>query len=281
MNKLTLGYSPCPNDTFIFDAMVHQKIDTEGLEFEVTLADVEELNHKAFKRELDITKLSYHALGFLIEDYALLNSGSALGSGVGPLLISKNKYSADEVNQLKIAIPGKFTTANFLLSISFPEATNKVELLFSDIEKAVIDGEVDAGLIIHENRFTYHQRGLHKIMDMGEFWEQETQALIPLGGIVINRKFDQEIQEKVDRVLRRSIQFAFDHPESCMEYVKQHAQEMEESVMRQHIGLYVNEYSLNLGTKGRYAVESLFNLAVQKGIIPTIQTMIFINNTVD
>jgi len=281
MNKLTLGYSPCPNDTFIFDAMVHQKIDTEGLEFEVTLADVEELNHKAFKKELDITKLSYHALGFLIDDYALLNSGSALGSGVGPLLISKNQFRADEVNQLKIAIPGKFTTANFLLSIAFPEATNKVELLFSDIEKAVIDGDVDAGLIIHENRFTYHQRGLHKIMDMGEFWEQETQALIPLGGIVINRKFDQEIQEKVDRVLRRSIQFAFDHPESCMEYVKQHAQEMEESVMRQHIGLYVNEYSLNLGTKGRFAVESLFNLAVQKGIIPTIQTTIFINNTVD
>lgn len=281
MKKITLGYSPCPNDTFIFDAMVHQKIDTEGLEFEVTLADVEELNHKAFNKELEITKLSYHAYGFLIEDYALLNSGSALGSGVGPLLISKNKYSTEEVSQLKIAIPGQYTTANFLLSIAFPEATQKVELLFSDIEKAVIDGDVDAGLIIHENRFTYHQRGLHKIMDMGEFWEKETQALIPLGGIVISRKFDQEIQEKVDRVLRRSIQFAFDNPESCMDYVRAHAQEMEESVMRQHIGLYVNEYSLNLGQKGRIAVESLFNLAVQKGIIPKIQTSIFINNIID
>lgn len=281
MEKISLGYSPCPNDTFIFDAMVHQKIDTEGLEFEVTLADVEELNHKAFKKELDVTKLSYHAYGFLIEDYALLNSGSALGSGVGPLLISKNQYSPEEVSQLKIAIPGQFTTANFLLSIAFPLAKNKVEMLFSDIEKAVIEGEVNAGLIIHENRFTYHQRGLHKIMDMGEYWEQETQALIPLGGIVVNRKFDQELQEKIDRVLRRSIQFAFDNPESCMDYVRAHAQEMEESVMRQHIGLYVNEYSLNLGAKGRYAVESLFNLAVQKGIIPPIETSIFINNTID
>ena len=161
MQKLTLGYSPCPNDTFIFDAMVHHKIDTEGLDFEVTLADVEELNQKAFKQELDITKLSYHAFGSLTNEYILMNSGSALGSGVGPLLIAKKEYSAAEVDQLKIAIPGKFTTANFLLSIAFPNATNKVEMLFSDIEQAVIDGKVDAGLIIHENRFTYHQRGLH------------------------------------------------------------------------------------------------------------------------
>lgn len=276
MQKLTLGYSPCPNDTFIFDAMVHHKIDTEGLDFEVTLADVEELNQKAFKQELDITKLSYHAFGSLTNEYILMNSGSALGSGVGPLLIAKKEYSAAEADQLKIAIPGKFTTANFLLSIAFPNATNKVEMLFSDIEQAVIDGKVDAGLIIHENRFTYHQRGLHKIMDMGAFWEAKTNALIPLGGIVLRRTFDEALQQKIDRVLRRSIEFAFANPESSMDYVRANAQEMEEEVMKKHIELYVNEYSVDLGEKGRYAVESLFNLAVQKEIIAEVHPQIFI-----
>ena len=276
MQKLTLGYSPCPNDTFIFDAMVHHKIDTEGLDFEVTLADVEELNQKAFKQELDITKLSYHAFGSLTNEYILMNSGSALGSGVGPLLIAKKEYSAAEVDQLKIAIPGKFTTANFLLSIAFSNATNKVEMLFSDIEQAVIDGKVDAGLIIHENRFTYHQRGLHKIMDMGAFWEAKTNALIPLGGIVLRRTFEEALQQKLDRVLRRSIEFAFANPKSCMDYVRANAQEMEEEVMKKHIELYVNEYSVDLGEKGRYAVESLFNLAVQKEIIAEVHPQIFI-----
>lgn len=276
MQKLTIGYSPCPNDTFIFDAMVHHKIDTEGLEFDVLLADVEELNQKAFNGELDITKLSYHALGYLTDTYRLMNSGSALGSGVGPLLISKQSIKPEEVNQLSIAIPGKYTTANFLLSIAFPNATNRIEMLFSDIEQAVLDGKVDAGLIIHENRFTYHQRGLHKIMDMGAFWEDKTKALIPLGGIVLRRKFDEALQFKLDRVLRRSIEFAFKNPESCMDYVRAHAQEMDEEVMKKHIELYVNEFSIDFGEKGRYAVESLFNLAVKNKIIPEVHPQLFI-----
>lgn len=276
MQKLTIGYSPCPNDTFIFDAMVHHKIDTEGLEFDVLLADVEVLNQKAFNGELDITKLSYHALGYLTDTYRLMNSGSALGSGVGPLLISKKSIKPEEVNQLSIAIPGKYTTANFLLSIAFPNATNRIEMLFSDIEQAVLDGKVDAGLIIHENRFTYHQRGLHKIMDMGAFWEDKTKALIPLGGIVLRRKFDEALQFKLDRVLRRSIEFAFKNPESCMDYVRAHAQEMDEEVMKKHIELYVNEFSIDLGEKGRYAVESLFNLAVENKIIPEVHPQLFI-----
>lgn len=276
MQKLTIGYSPCPNDTFIFDAMVHHKIDTEGLEFDVLLADVEELNQKAFNGELDITKLSYHALGYLTDTYRLMNSGSALGSGVGPLLISKQSIKPEEVNQLSIAIPGKYTTANFLLSIAFPNATNRIEMLFSDIEQAVLDGKVDAGLIIHENRFTYHQRGLHKIMDMGAFWEDKTKALIPLGGIVLRRKFDEALQFKLDRVLRRSIEFAFKNPESCMDYVRANAQEMDEEVMKKHIELYVNEFSIDLGVKGRYAVESLFNLAVKNKIIPEVHPQLFI-----
>ncbi len=281
MQQLTLGYSPCPNDTFIFDAMVHQKIDTEGLAFKVTLADVEELNQMAFRQELDITKLSYHALGYLTTPYQLLNAGSALGSGVGPLLISKKEFTPDEVDQLRIAIPGKYTTANFLLSIAFPNATNKVEMLFSDIEQAVIDGDVDAGLIIHENRFTYHQRGLHKIMDMGAFWEAKTDALIPLGGIVVKREFDEVMQQKIDRVLKRSIEYAFKHPESCMDYVRVNAQEMEEKVMKQHIALYVNNYSVDLGEKGRYAVESLFNLAVESKILPEVHPHIFVQKEND
>ncbi len=276
MQKLTIGYSPCPNDTFIFDAMVHHKIDTEGLEFGVLLADVEELNQKAFKEELDITKLSYHAFGFLTHHYRLMNSGSALGSGVGPLLISKQSIKPEKVNQLSIAIPGKYTTANFLLSIAFPNATNRIEMLFSDIEQAVLDGKVDAGLIIHENRFTYHQRGLHKIIDMGAFWEDKTKALIPLGGIVLRRKFDEALQFKLDRVLRRSIEFAFKNPKSCMNYVRTHAQEMDEEVMKKHIELYVNEFSIDLGVKGRYAVESLFNLAVKNRIIPEVHPQLFI-----
>lgn len=276
--KLSIAYSPCPNDTFIFDAMVHHKIDTEGLEFEVHHADVEELNHKAFQKTYDITKLSYHAFGYLLNDYVLLNSGSALGSGVGPLLISKKVYIPKEVNALKIAIPGKYTTANFLLSIAFPNANNKVEMIFSEIENAVLNGEVDAGLIIHENRFTYHQRGLHKIMDMGQFWESETKAMIPLGGIVVKRSLEQEIQNKIDRVLHKSVLFAFENPESSMNYVKENAQEMADEVVQKHIQLYVNEYSINLGKKGFQAVKSLFNLAVQKGIIPASDKNILINN---
>ena len=276
MNKLTLGFSPCPNDTFIFDAMVHQKIDTEGLGFEVVLGDVEKLNDKAFKQQLDITKLSYHAMAFCLNDYQLLHSGSALGSGVGPLLIAREKLSTDQVNAGKIAIPGKYTTANFLLSMAYPQAKNKQEVLFSEIEKMVLDGTVDAGLIIHENRFTYAERGLKKIVDLGDFWEKESGGLIPLGGIVIRRSFDKELQQKVNRVLRRSIEFAATNPSASREYVRQHAQEMDEGVTQKHINLYVNDYSLDLGEKGRSAVENLFSVAIEKNLIKKITHPIFV-----
>ncbi len=274
--KLTLGYSPCPNDTFIFDAMVHQKIDTEGLEFEVTLADVEELNDKAFNKKLAITKLSYHAMAYCLNDYQLLNSGSALGSGVGPLLIAKKHLSEEEINQAKVAIPGKYTTANFLLSLAYPRMNNKQEVLFSEIEQGVINCQFDAGLIIHENRFTYQDRGLIKLIDLGNYWEEVSGKLIPLGGIVIDRNQDNSIKQKVDRVLKRSIEFAFENPESSNDYVKQHAQEMEESVVKQHIELYVNKYSVDLGNEGRNAVEFLFQSALDKGIIEKIHAKIFV-----
>lgn len=276
MSKLTLGFSPCPNDTFIFDAMVHGKIETEGLEFEVVLGDVEELNDQAFQQKLDITKLSYHAMAFCLDHYQLLNSGSALGSGVGPLLIAKKEITEKEVNSAKIAIPGKFTTANFLLSLAYPQAQNKQEVLFSEIERMVLSGEVDAGLIIHENRFTYAQKGLKKIIDLGDFWEKYSGSLIPLGGIVTRRSFDSELQQKVDRVLKRSILYAAAHPSGSKNYVRMHAQEMDEGVTKQHIDLYVNQYSIDLGIEGRTAVETLFEKAIEKNIIKKITQPIFV-----
>lgn len=275
--KLTIGFSPCPNDTFIFDALVHHKIDTEGLDFDVYLGDVEYLNQKAFNQELDITKLSYHAYGYLTENYVLLDAGSALGQGCGPLLVKSSKVESLKLADAKIAIPGKHTTANFLLSIAHPEATNKVEMLFSDIEDAVISGNVDAGLIIHENRFTYKDKGLEKIIDLGEYWENTTGNLIPLGGIVIKRNLPIEIVQKVNKLLRKSIEFAFTNPESPLEYMKCNAQEMDQKVMMQHVELYVNKYSIDLGEEGKSAITKMFNLAQKKGIIPKIEKKLFID----
>lgn len=274
--KLTLGFSTCPNDTFIFDAMIHGKIDTEGLEFDVVLADVEELNRGAFEGSIDITKLSYHAFAYIADKYRLLTSGSALGRGNGPLLISKQQIYPDEVKDIKVAIPGKHTTGNLLFSIFYPHIKEKPEYLFSDIEEAILDGEVDAGVIIHENRFTYQKKGLRKIIDLGEKWEEKTKSPIPLGGIVIHRKHSDAIQQKVNRVLKRSLQFAFDHPESSYGFVKQYAQEMEEEVMRKHIQLYVNEFSLELGKEGKRAINVLYEEAFKNGIIAAVPDDIFV-----
>ena len=254
--KLTLGFSPCPNDTFIFDALVHNKIDTEGLEFEVIFADVEQLNKWAFDGKLDVTKLSYNAFTHCFDKYVLLDSGSALGRNCGPILLKKSGTILTPDS--KIAIPGKYTTANMLLSISNPEYTNKVETLFSEIENDVFSGKVDAGLIIHENRFTYQHKGLEKVKDLGEFWEEKTGLPIPLGGIVVNRDLPLEVQKKFARVLRKSVEFAIANRGSSSEFVKCHAQEMETEVIDDHINLYVNEFSVSLGEEGRRSVEKVF-----------------------
>ena len=275
--KLTLGFSPCPNDTFIFDAMLHGKVDTEGLEFQPVIADVEELNQKAFAKALDITKLSYHAFAFLRKDYALLDAGSALGNNVGPLLIAKAPMKEAAINNARIAIPGKYTTANFLLSLAYPGAKNKTEMLFSDIEEAVLTEKMDAGLIIHENRFTYQDKGLIKIKDLGEFWESTTRMPIPLGGIVANRALGPEVLEAANRVMARSVAFDLDHPEEPRAFVRKHAQEMEEEVMYKHIHLYVNDYTRSLGIKGKEAVQLLFDIAMAKGVIPAQELPIFVN----
>jgi 1,4-dihydroxy-6-naphthoate synthase len=278
--KLTLGFSPCPNDTFIFDALIHHKIDTEGLDFEVFFDDVETLNQKAFRGELDITKLSFHAFAYVCEQYALLDAGSALGFGVGPLLICKKEtLLADSENldtKLKVGIPGKFTTANFLLGIAFPHLADKQEMIFSEIEDALISEKIDLGLIIHENRFTYSEKGLHKIIDLGSYWEQLTGCAIPLGGIVINRNLDYSVQEKVNRLLRKSVEFAFAHPKSGLDFIKAHAQEMSEEVMYKHIELYVNKYSIDLGAEGRKAINVLFKMAQERGAIKPLTQKIYL-----
>lgn len=259
--KLAIGFSPCPNDTFIFDALVNQKIDTEGVEFDVHLEDVETLNQWTLQGKLDITKLSFPAFFQSTEQYVLLNAGSALGKGVGPLLISGQEASqfqeADHVNHASVALPGIHTTANLLFSFAYPQARNKQFMIFSAIEDAVINGETQLGVIIHENRFTYAQKGLHKIIDLGEYWETKMKVPIPLGGIAAKRELGIATGQLVDRLIRKSLDYAFAHYPLITDYVRKHSQAMSEEVMRNHIDLYVNDYSLSLGAEGRAAIETL------------------------
>ena len=275
--KLTLGASPCPNDCFIIDAIVHRRIDLEGLEFDVRLDDVEALNRAAFAGQLDVTKLSYHAFAFCADRFLALNAGSALGRNCGPLLISKREINPEEVagGGLAIAIPGRYTTANFLLGFAFPAAANRTEMVFSDIEGAVQSGAVDAGVIIHENRFTYGAKGLLKIIDLGEHWEQRTGFPIPLGGIVASRALPAEVIARVDRVFRRSVEFAFANPDASLPFVREHAQEMSEEVMFQHIRLYVNVYSVDLGIDGKRAVTLLLQHVAEQATIPELPEQLF------
>jgi 1,4-dihydroxy-6-naphthoate synthase len=255
--ELTLGFSPCPNDTFIFDAMVNNKIDTKGFSFNTRLEDVETLNKFAMEGKLDITKLSFGVYRKVKDKYDLLNSGSALGRGCGPLLISKRPIAPEDIKNCKVAIPGENTTANLLFSIAFPEAKNKETLIFFDIENAVLDGRVDAGVIIHENRFTYQQRGLLKIIDLGEFWESTTGNPIPLGGIFIKKGLAPEVKQQIDQLIHDSLQYSFSKYPELSSYITEHAQEMDEKVMRQHIDLYVNDFSLDLGETGHAAIARL------------------------
>ena len=258
--KLSLGFSPCPNDTFIFDALVNRKIDTEGLEFEPVLEDVQTLNAWAAEGKLDISKLSFPALFNQADNYAILNSGAALGKGVGPLLIAKKLVDVPKVESCRIAIPGANTTAHFLLNYVFPQAKNKVEMLFSSIEDAVLNGDVDLGVIIHENRFTYQQKGLHKVCDLGEIWEQKEGVPIPLGCIGVKRNIPADIQKKLDELIRKSVSYSYQQYPQLSSYIIDHAQAMDEEVMRKHIDLYVNNFSIDLGTNGKAAINKLYEV---------------------
>ncbi len=258
---LSLGFSPCPNDTFIFDALVNGKIDTGNLGFDVVLDDVQTLNEWALAGKLHITKLSYGVLPLVLQQYRVLNSGSALGRGVGPLLISKEAGRAFDAAKDTVAIPGEHTTANLLFSLAYPNTVKKIYMRYDQIEQAVLTGQVAAGVIIHENRFTYRAKGLHLVTELGNYWEQQTGHPIPLGGIVIQKDIPLSIQQQVDGLIAQSIVYAFDHYPQLSDYVRAHAQEMEEAVMRQHIDLYVNDFSHHLGPAGRAAVLRL--MAVQ------------------
>lgn len=262
--KLSLGFSPCPNDTFIFDALVNHKIDTEGLEFDVHLKDVQTLNQWAKEDKLDVSKISYGVLPLVLQNYITLNSGGALGKGVGPLLITKSMVNGQlSIDNKTVAIPGENTTAHMLFSLAFPQAKNKQFLVFNQIENAVLNGNVDAGVIIHENRFTYQDKGLVKLMDLGEYWEEKLQVPIPLGGIIIKRNIDKKIQLQVDSLVRKSVEFAFANYPELTDYTRQHSQEMGEAVMRQHIDLYVNNYSIGLCDEGKKAVITLLEVYQQ------------------
>ena len=279
--KLSLGFSPCPNDTFIFDALVNHKIDTEGFSFDVALEDVQTLNEWARAGKLDISKISYGVLALVLEQYIMLNSGGALGMGVGPLLIKRgatNDRRLTTVEEMTIAIPGVNTTAHMLFSLAFPHAEKKKFMVFHEIEDAVLSGKVDAGVIIHENRFTYRDKGLIKIMDLGKYWEETTHVPIPLGGIVIKRSMDSSVQNKIDELIRKSVAYAFANYPHLTDYVRRHSQEMSESVMRQHINLYVNNYSVDLGEEGKTAVKKLLEVYQQLNPSkPISEDTIFIN----
>ncbi|MFC2101622.1 1,4-dihydroxy-6-naphthoate synthase [Bacteroidota bacterium] len=257
---VSLAFSPCPNDTFIFAALVHGRIDTEGLTFSYQMADVEELNLMAIDRKTDMIKVSFNAWLSIREHYELLESGSALGFGNGPLLIAKSRIPEMRIPEMRIALPGEHTTAHLLFSLAFPQVTRKEFMLFSNIEGAVLSGEVDAGVIIHENRFTYEKRGLVKIMDLGEFWEEKSASPIPLGGIIAKRNLGEEKLDKLNRIMRRSVQFAMKNPGDAMDFVREHAQELEDDVMRKHIDLYVNRFTLDLGEDGSRAIQTLMDI---------------------
>ena len=254
MIELNLGFSPCPNDTFIFDALVNNKIDTEGIRFNPVMEDVQTLNQWALEGKLDVTKLSFGVLPLVLNRYALLNSGSALGNGVGPLLITNDNMRNRAIEECLVAIPGKDTTAHVLFTLAYPAAKSKVFLRYNEIENFVMENK-GPGVIIHENRFTYEQKGLVKIADLGDYWERTTGSAIPLGGIVIRRELDVKLQQQVDKLIQRSLGFAFQHYPELNDFVRKHAQEMSEDVMRKHIDLYVNRFSFELGSTGRLAVK--------------------------
>jgi 1,4-dihydroxy-6-naphthoate synthase len=272
---LSLGFSPCPNDTFMFYPLVHGLVDTEGISYRERLEDVETLNRLALAGELDVSKVSYHALGHIRNDYALLRAGSALGRGCGPLLVAAEKIDPADLRGRTIAVPGRYTTAKLLLRLFDPALDTFIIMPFNEIMDAVLSGSVDAGLIIHESRFTYQGFGLHKLLDLGEWWEGETGLPIPLGGIVARRSLGAETIAAVERALKAGVGYARSHPDEAARYIGEHAQEMSPEVCAAHIGLYVNDFSADLGDEGIRAITCLLQRAEEAGLIPASRTPLF------
>ncbi len=267
MNRtLTIGYSPCPNDTYIFYALVHGKVSVPGTTFRERLEDVETLNQLALDGTLDITKVSYHALGYLRDRYALLRSGSALGRGCGPLVVVRPGTKIEDIRSGTIAVPGKLTTALLLLRLFDPALRNLEFMPFDRIMQSVANGSATAGLIIHESRFTYPLYKLEKLLDLGEWWESHSGMPIPLGGILGKRSLGREMLLSVERAIADSLRYARAHEAEVLDYCRQHSQELEDSVMMNHIGLYVNDFSLDIGEEGTRAVRRLLFEAEEKGV---------------
>lgn len=273
--KLRIGLSPCPNDTFIFDALLNGKLDTHGIEFEPVFADVEELNHMAQNGQLEVTKISVGAYPFLAANYVILDAGAALGNGVGPLLVASRQNIDLNDTSIKIAIPGEMTTANLLLSLFKPHLQNKKSILFSSIEDAILEDEMDAGVLIHEGRFTYQQKGLHLLFDLGAAWENTYQVPLPLGCICASRNLNPETILKVEKLISESVRFAFSNPTASQSFVQAHAQEMDPLVIQQHIQLYVNDYSVALGKNGKEAISRMLELVCRLRNIPTTGSSVF------
>jgi len=280
MKILSLGYSPCPNDTFIFYALIHGRVDTKNLRFKEILLDVETLNQKALHAEFDLSKVSYHALGHLRKKYCMLRAGGSLGKGCGPLIVAKKEYTMEELRSKKIAIPGRLTTAFLLLQLYNPDfrlqTSDLFEIPFNKIMDAVANEEADAGLIIHESRFTYPSYGLKQIIDLGEWWEKETGLPLPLGGIIAKHSLGEGLNKKVNKIIRSSVEYALSNRAEPMDYIKEHSQELSDDVINQHISLYVNEYSLDVGQEGEKAVIELLSRAEDSGVIPKVKQKIFI-----
>lgn len=256
MRALTFGYSPCPNDTFAFHALAHGLVEAP-FTVRPVLLDIEELNRRAHAGEFDLTKLSVGAFAAVGDRYRLLRSGAALGEGVGPLVVTRSPMTLAVAVRGRVAIPGKETTAYRLLRLAAPTLGEVVEMRYDRILRAVADGEVDAGLIIHESRFTYQEHGLVKAADLGDWWEGEMRLPVPLAGICARADLPDETVAAAERAIRASVQHAFDHPDDSRAYVQAHAQEMSPEVQRRHIALYVNRYSLDVGEAGMRAIERL------------------------
>lgn len=265
---ITLGISPCPNDTFIFHALLHGLVRDNPYHFVLYIEDVETLNRLGREATLDVTKISFHMYGYLREEYVLLNSGAALGRGCGPLLIARPGISFEEIKGKVIAVPGRFTTANLLLQLMTGGHENVREMRFDQIVTAVASGTVAGGLIIHETRFTYQEKGLIPLVDFGKWWEDTTGQPIPLGGIIARRKLGEPTIRCLDGMIKESILYARKYPGACKKFIKENAQEVSDKLIKSHIDLYVNDFSVNLGKEGRAAVESLFRAAEQLQIIP-------------